>query len=288
MKDSRNHCPVASVTVTYNPDLAILESQLNALPQGCLRIIVDNSSRPELLSAIKALAAELPNTRVLMNEHNLGLAAALNRGVKAAADLSPPPRFALLLDQDSEPVAGSVERLVDAFVWLEREGLSVGCVGPTLLDHATELTHGFHQCTRWRWKRMHPPRNSTEPVECANLNGSGTLVPINLFAGLGGLDEDLFIDHVDTEWAFRIIAAGYGLWGIPDAVFRHRMGQDSIRFWLFGWRIWPYRSPQRNYYLFRNAMRLHRRTYVPWVWKIWCAVKLSIVFCVHGLFDRQR
>jgi rhamnosyltransferase len=125
-------------------------------------------------------------------------------------------------------------------------------------------------------------------VPCTNLNGSGTLVPIELFLQLGGLDEALFIDHVDTEWSFRVLAADLGLRGIPAAVFKHRMGQSSVRYWLLGWRIWPSRSPQRHYFLFRNAVLLMRRPYVPRVWKFWAVVKLALTAIMHGLFDRER
>ncbi|WHZ19261.1 MAG: dTDP-rhamnosyl transferase RfbF [Rhodanobacteraceae bacterium] len=279
---------LATVTVSFNPDIALLETQLRALPAPCTKFIVDNASRPELVAQIEALASRVENVRVLRNDSNIGLAAAVNRGVDAASELAAPPRFVLLLDQDSEPQPGSVESLIAAFEALEHAGEKVGCVGPLLRDPDTGLTHGFHQCTRWRWKRVYPPIGSTAPVPCANLNGSGTLVPVSLFRQLHGLDEPLFIDHVDTEWAFRVLASGYTLWGIPSAVFVHRMGQSSVRFWWFGWRVWPSRSPQRHYFLARNAIVLMGSDYVPTVWKIWASVKLFIVLVVHLAFDRRR
>lgn len=279
---------VVTVTVTYNPDLVSLEAQLVALPESSVKIIVDNASRTDVLVAVEALAERLPNVRLLQNASNLGLAAAVNQGAREAAALQPPPRFVLLLDQDSEPRPGSIEALLAAFRTLEEGGSRVGCVGPALLDPETGLTHGFHQCTRWRWRRAYPPLGSTKPVPCANLNGSGTLVPLSLFLQMGGLDEALFIDHVDTEWSFRVLAAGYGLWGVPEAVFVHRMGQASLRFWWFGWRLWPSRSPQRHYFLFRNATILMRRHYVPFVWKVWAVVKLALTGVVSGLLDAQR
>jgi len=93
---------------------------------------------------------------------------------------------------------------------------------------------------------------------------------------------------VDTEWAFRVLAQGYTLWGVPQAVFKHRMGQGSLSYWLCGWRVWPARSAARHRFLFRNAMWLTRRSYVPTVWKSWALVKLTLTFAVHGLFDPQR
>jgi len=279
---------LATVTVTFNPDLPLLEAQLRALPATCIKVIVDNASRPELFAAVRSLANGVPNASVFRNDVNLGLAAAINRGVHALSELKPAPTYVLLLDQDSEPQPCSVESLLGAFEAIEAGGQKVGCVGPALRDPDTGLTHGFHQCTRWRWKRVYPPIGSTTPVECANLNGSGTLVPIGLFLQLGGLDEAFFIDHVDTEWAFRVLAAGYTLWGIPNAVFDHRMGQASMRFWWFGWRVWPLRSPQRHYYLFRNAVALMQRPYVPTVWKAWALAKLILAAVVYGLRDGRR
>lgn len=279
---------LATVTVSFNPDIASLETQLRALPAPCTKFIVDNASRSELVAQIEALASRMENVRVLRNDSNVGLAAAVNRGVEAALELAAPPRFVLLLDQDSEPQPGSIENLVAAFEALERVGGKVGCVGPLLRDPDTGLTHGFHQCTRWRWKRVYPPIGSTTPVPCANLNGSGTLVLVSLFRQLHGLEESLFIDHVDTEWAFRVLASGYTLWGIPNAVFDHRMGQSSVRFWWFGWRVWPSRSPQRHFYLFRNATTLLRRDYVPKVWKVWAVVKLVLTASACGVHDHQR
>jgi len=278
----------ATVTVTFNPEVAMLETQLRALPPACSKIIVDNASVSEVAEQVKRLVEQIPNARLLCNGDNIGLAAAINRGVRAASELRPPPEFVLLLDQDSQPEPGSIDNLLAGFHALEKHGEKVGCVGPLLLDPQTRLTHGFHQCTRWRWKRVYPRAGSTTPVPCANLNGSGTLMRTELFLRLGGLDERLFIDHVDTEWAFRVLASGRGLWGIPNAVFQHRMGQDSIRFWFFGWRVWPSRSPERHYYLFRNAVLLARRQGVPTVWKRWMILKLVLTAAVSVCFGPDR
>jgi len=286
--DRINLTAVATVTVTYNPEPGLLGAQLAALPVESLKILVDNGSELEALEQIEALARRTPCTRVLSNPRNLGLATAVNIGVRAARDQAPRARWVLLLDQDSEPHPGSVQTLTDGFCALERQGKSVGCVGPALSDVATGLTHGFHQATAWRWRRVYPRTGSIQAVPCTNLNGSGTLVPIDLFLQLGGLDEALFIDHVDTDWSFRVLAAGYGLWGIPAAVFTHRMGQGSLRFWMLGWRIWPSRSPRRHYFLFRNAVLLMRRPYVPRVWKFWASIKLLVTAMVHGLVDPER
>jgi rhamnosyltransferase len=273
---------VATVTVTFNPDVAVLMEQLESLPSAALKVVIDNGSDPTISSAVSNLASKLANVVFVGNQNNMGLGTAINQGVDTVLRVAPQTEFVLLLDQDSQPQRESVESLLEAFHQLESMGCAVGCVGPVLLDTATGFTHGFHQRTRWRWKRVYPHIGSTGLVPCANLNGSGTLVRVSLFQSLGGLDERLFIDHLDTDWSFRITASRHELWGVPRAVFVHKMGNESRRFWFFGWHLWPMRSPQRHYYLFRNTVLLMRRSYVPFVWKFWASVKL-LVTCVMTL-----
>lgn len=279
---------IATITVTYNPDPVLLRVQLEALPAESLKVLVDNASEPDAVGYIATLAERFPNTLLLYNERNLGLAGAINLGFRAVCEKSPTTTLVLLLDQDTEPHPGSIRALVEGFKALEARGERVGGVGPLLLDVGTGLSHGFHQATRWRWRRVYPPSGSIKAVPCANLNGSGTLMPIDLFRRLGGLDEELFIDHVDTEWSFRVLAAGYGLWGIPTAEFAHRMGESSVRFWMLRWHVWPSRQPLRHYFLYRNAVLLMRRPYVPRVWKFWASFKLALTAIVHGIFDPER
>ncbi|MCX8049022.1 MAG: glycosyltransferase family 2 protein [Methylohalobius sp.] len=275
------------VTVTYFPDLHQLQRQLLALPDDLPKILVDNTAIEETRAALEQLSKSLPHVHLLCNPHNLGLAAAINRGIEHGVNLDPAAQFVFLLDQDSIPESNCLSTLMQTFKELQAQGFKVGAVGPYLLDEKTGAFHGFHQMRGWRWQRAFPKLNAA-PVDCANLNGSGTLMPVNLLLSLGGLDETFFIDHVDTEWSFRLLSHGYSLWGVPKALLRHNMGKDSLRIWWFGRRIWPLRTPMRHRYLFRNAIRLMKRSYVPTTWKIWAAAKLALTLVVHALFDSQR
>ena len=279
---------MGTVTVTFHPDLALLRAQLGALPPESVKLVVDNASPDDTVAALRELRREFPALDLLHNTDNVGLAAALDQGVRALAALPEPCTHVLLLDQDSEPAPGSLQLLLDVLQELEQGGERVGAVGPQLLDPDTGLMHGFHRMTRWRWTRVHAAPGERRPLMVSSLNGSGTLLRIDTYLALGGLDRELFIDHVDTEWSFRLVAAGYTLWGVPGAVFRHRMGERGLRVWMLGWRVWPARSPLRHRYLFRNTLCLMRRPYVPRVWKFWAVVKLLTTLVLHTLFDVQR
>jgi len=278
---------LATITVTFNPDIRILETQLAQLPTDALRVVVDNASDAATRLQVQQLCYAC-GAVFIGNADNLGLATGLNVGARKALELAPDTRYLLLLDQDTEPGPDGAAALIGAYERLLALGHPPGCAGPRMVDVTTGLQHGFHCIKGWRWVREFPPATRLDPVRLANLNGSGTLVPAAIYRQLGGFDDALFIDHVDTDWSFRVLAAGHALYGLPQVGFRHRMGDASVRFWLLGWRVWPARSPRRHYFLFRNALILMRRDYVPFVWKFWAAVKLVVTATVHGLFDSQR
>lgn len=274
---------LATVTVTYAPELDVLGRQIAQLPRAARRIIVDNGSSSEHVAALRTLAGE-SGAVLIANATNLGLAAALDVGIGDA--LAAGCDLVLLLDQDTEPGPGDVDALVAARAGLVPQFGQFVCVGPRLVDPATGLEHGFHRIQGLRWTRARGA--GALPVECASLNGSGTLAPATLLRCVGGPEAALFIDHVDTEWSFRAIAGGGRLVGIPSVSFVHRMGDRTWRFWLGSWHVWPYRPPRRHYYLFRNATTLLRRPYVPFVWKVWVLPKLVLTAVVHGMFDGAR
>lgn len=277
---------VAAIVITYHPGLKRFSKLLESLPDDVIVVVVDNGSSSADVEAMASLLAARGDSQLIRNECNVGLAAAINQG--AADPGSNRAEFLLLLDQDSIPRQDSLTALCDGILKLEKEGEVVGCVGPRLVDSATGLEHGFHTIRGLRWVRVFVGPGASRPVRCANLNGSGTLMRASVFKRMDGLDERLFVDHVDTDWSFRVLDAGLGLFGIPNAVFDHSMGERGMRFWFMGWRVWPVRSPKRHYFLFRNAITLMRRPYVPSVWKFWAMVKLGATFALHALFDARR
>ena len=276
---------LACITVTYHPDPEVLRYQLCALPCESSKVLVDNGSPETLLAELEALLADVANWEILRLGKNVGLAAATNIGADHIS-LAGKARLLLILDQDSEPCPDSVTQLMKAFDSLSSAGLPIGAVGPALLDPTTNHRHGFHVIDGLRWRRIDP--DGGPPVRCDSLNGSGTLVDLALFQKLGGLEAALFIDHVDTEWSFRLAANGRQMYGVPAAQFIHRMGDSSMQVWLGRWTVWPIRSSLRHRYLFRNSMLLLRRSYAPCVWKLWVVPKLLLIVLIFAITGPNR
>ena len=279
-----------AITVTFHPDLEVLTRQVAALGELAAVVIVDNGSTVAEMEGLRALVSRT-HCRIFLVEagQNLGLAAGLNLGVAEAKRRVPGSSALLLLDQDSEFPNDAPGKLLLRLNQLQAEYGTACCVGPSMDDISTGMSHGFHHIVGgWRWARTYPASMGTTPLPVDNLNGSGTTMPLVLYELLGGMDADLFIDHVDTDWSFRVLAAGGMLFGDPTISFTHRMGEAGRRVWLLGWRVWPERSPLRHRFLYRNTLILLRRPYVPRVWKCWAIAKMIVTFVITLAIDPRR
>jgi rhamnosyltransferase len=99
------------------------------------------------------------------------------------------------------------------------------------------------------------------------------------------MDDSLFIDFVDLEWCVRARSKGYSVLGAPALRLKHELGGEPVK--VFG-RSYPGHSAVRHYYLFRNAIALIRRSYVPWSWKSTELVKMPVRLAIYALFMQPR
>jgi rhamnosyltransferase len=123
-----------------------------------------------------------------------------------------------------------------------------------------------------------PCRPSEEIVESDILISSGSLIALATLAEVGGPLNELFIDQVDLEWCFRAKSQGYLLFGVCNAVLYHSLGEAPKRF--LG-RKFLHHGPLRHYYIFRNAVWLLFKRYVPVGWKLLFIRTISIRFFVY-------
>jgi rhamnosyltransferase len=276
----------SSITVTFNPDISLLSEQLKAIQDSCNIIIVDNGSTAENFDQLTELIGKYDKIEFVALGENTGIAYAQNEGIDRARTCYPDTTSILLLDQDSTPNADMIYRLKNSLAMLGEKFVSA--VGPSLIDQFTGTPLGFHQISGFRYKRVCPSSNQSNPIEICNINSSGLLIDVKALDIAGGFENDFFIDHVETEWCYRATSLGVRLYGIPDAEMQHQMGENSIKYWFFGERTMPYRKPIRHYYLFRNSLVLQHRSYVPTTWKIWNIAKLIFTFLYFTLFSRER
>lgn len=277
----------AAIVVTYRPEVRVFERQMSALcAQIGLVVVVDNDSGPAFKEVLAAAEKTFVPVKPVFLDRNYGIAYAQNRGLDIV--IRSGRKYVLFLDHDSVPAAGMTVNLYSAAESLLRHRVQLAGVGARLIDPRSGQENGFYSMRGWRWKRLRCGNGRAGTIVCDHLNSSGSLHPVDAIARVGRFDESLFIDHVDSDWCMRARALGYEVYGVCPAILSHPMGDHVVRYWLFGWRHMPHRSPERHYYIVRNALWLYRRPYCPFFWKVNNALKLVLTLFYFGLFDRQR
>jgi len=287
MTDMRHFNECACVIVTYDPDSGILSSQLDALTSQVATIVmVDNGSKPDIQEYLHRAESERIGVKLISLGSNYGIAHAQNVGIRET--IAQGKRYVLLLDHDSIPAENVIQRLYATAETLRRRNVKLGALGVRLIEPRTGKENGFYLLKAGTWRRIRCNRESDEIVECDYLNSSGTFLPVETIEEAGYFDELLFIDHVDTDWCMRAKSKGFRFFGVCSTEIHHYMGESIARFWCFGWRAMPRRTPRRHYFIVRNSLWLYRRSYVPFFWKLNNFLKLIFTLIYFSLFDRER
>ncbi|BEU22383.1 glycosyltransferase family 2 protein [Paraburkholderia sp. 22B1P] len=264
------------VVVFFRPDAACVR-RANRYADAGLCVVVDNT---EQLQTGEQLGLDKRIVYVA-NAANLGIATGINQGVDLL--LKAGCTSALIFDQDSEPSRQLLEalpRLLDEEK--DRRG-RVALVGPAYEDARLGGVAPFVRFGYLKLRRIVPV--GTQPIEIDFLISSGSCINLAAWQEIGPMDDALFIDFVDLEWCVRARTRGYAVLGAPGLRLAHELGGEPVR--VFG-RQYPSHSPLRHYYLFRNAVALIKRSYIPWTWKSTEIVKFPFRLAIYGLFLQPR
>jgi rhamnosyltransferase len=270
---------VVAIVVTYHPDFNILSTLLNAIQlQVDGVVVVDNGSS---ISIEDWLADAYPDVAYLALGQNYGIAKAQNIGIAWAKNGH--ARHVLLLDQDSLPGSCMVENLLSGMRQKKDDGYKVAAVGPKYRDIKCQQASPFVKLKGRKLCRI--DCNEDEVVAVDHLISSGCLISMDALADVGDMNEQLFIDYVDTEWCLRAIHKGYALFGVGSSHMRHDLGDKFTK--LFGRTIFVH-SPLRYYYIIRNGLWLLRQPWVSSAWRIMDARRLFKIYIVCSLFIGTR
>ena len=104
--------------------------------------------------------------------------------------------------------------------------------------------------------------NRYMPYNVDVITSSGTAATAVTFDIAGLMDEDFFIDFVDTEWSLRCRSKNIPIQVVPAAVMKHSIGETSINFCFMRGFI---HSAERCYYEIRNCFLLFKKENVPFL-----------------------
>jgi rhamnosyltransferase len=273
---SSGNASTGIVVVFYRPDAACVR-RANRYADAGICVVVDNTEQ------VRSAAQIGLDQRIVYvaNGTNRGIATGINQGVELL--LKARCTSALIFDQDSEPSGQLLETLPRLLDEERRQRGRVALIGPAYEDARLGGVAPFVRFGYLKLQRVAPV--GTRPLEIDFLISSGSCINLGAWHEIGPMDDALFIDFVDLEWCVRARSRGYAVLGAPSLRLTHELGGEPVR--VFG-RQYPSHSPLRHYYLFRNAVALIKRSYVPWTWKSTELAKFPFRLVIYGLFLQPR
>ena len=226
---------IAAVATAYHPDerlVAVVESAL----QTCAAVVVVDNTPGTDPTVTETLSD--PRVTVLRSGANLGLAAALNRGIR---ELPEDTEAVLLLDQDSVLPGDVVTALADYL-----EDPTIGIAAPTPWDAAHDSSYDSLAALR------------ADVADRTDVITSGMLVRRSALDRVGGFRQDFFVDFVDIDFCLRLRRTGLRIVQDQRLKLPHSLG-DRRAHRLGPLRVQVVHYPAwRLYWIARGASTLLR------------------------------
>lgn len=278
----QNMSLVCGIVVSFNPDPLFFKSQLQPLIQQLdSLIVVDNGS--VIQSDLQNISSFISSSIVFIKlDHNLGLAAAQNIGIKESFNLN--ATHIVLFDQDSLIDPGFISGLLEAEAALLATSKCVAAVGPLFFDPSNSVVYPASVYTGPFLKRV-PLDMLNSEVEATFVIASGCLIRMEVLDRIGLMNDQLFIDYIDVEWCLRAKYKGFKSYMTSRAKMAHTIGENRLNF--LG-RTISIHSPLRRYYLIRNSIFMLRQPYIPLGYKVREVVFNLLRFLIGLAFSKDR
>lgn len=217
------------VVILYNPTDEVARNITSYSTILSKLFVFDNSE-----SSTNWNRSNLSNNCVLISDGvNRGISERLNAAAKMA--IAAGAKWLLTMDQDSSFEKGELEQYLSCFHSFEEKD-TVAMFG---IEHETKMA-----------------TDACQYEKTDNLITSGSLVNLDVFQKIGGFDENLFIDEVDSEYCYKAIVKGYRTIKFKNVLLTHSLGQVQQHRSLKTLKLTrrTLHSPLRIYYMVRNYL----------------------------------
>ena len=243
----KTHC----IIVTYYPNIEHLNKMCTTLLQNNVQIILVDNSEKNMLH----LFSSKEHITVLPLHFNSGIAHAQNVGINKA--ITDNANIIVFFDQDSEITPDFLSTLTSPIIVNNPM-----IVSPISVDSKNGSEYPSFKFNKLGLLKKVYGKGKTEPYLVDVIISSGTAATKEVFEIAGLMDEDFFIDYVDTEWAIRCRKKHIPIQINPLAVMEHSIGIEDVNMGIIKTTI---HSPARTYYKVRNAFLFIRKKNVPFI-----------------------
>jgi len=199
-------------------------------------IIVDNNSND---GSIEAVRKKFPEVKLIVNSTNEGFARANNKALSESKG-----EFITLLNPDCLVKADTIQKMVDFMA----NNPECAIVGPKLINENGTLQPSCRNfLTNWHLALSHilfkflPKKYRGKIIY--EYSDHATIQEVDWIVGaclttrrkaieeVGGLDEDFFMFHEDTDWCYRFKKKGWKIIFYPEAEVIHFGNKSSEKKW---------------------------------------------------------
>lgn len=192
--------------------------------------VVDNNSQDDSVAMVRQT---FPQVHCLVNNHNPGFAGGNNQAIAASSS-----EYVLLLNPDTEVRPGALTALVD---FLDSQP-AAGAAGSMLLNPDGSLQPScYPMLTGWRelWRMLnldgfwpigeyHMHRwDTSQPRQVEVIQGASLIIRREVLNAVGLLDESYFMYTEEVDLCYRMQAAGWLLYWVPQSQVVHYGGQST-------------------------------------------------------------
>lgn len=259
---------IAGAVIIYNPPKDVYDNILTYINQVDFLYIIDNSDNGE--SSISKINFD-KSVKKVINEENIGIAAALNIAVSCAIEDG--YNLLLTMDQDSR----ISEKYVSKMIYEFEINPNIGMLGPFIIHNKNPKV---------------PENQSSEYVDVVMTSGS--IINLIAYQKAGRFLDKLFIDYVDNEYCLRMKSSGYDIMKVNSVCLYHELGDVKHRK-FFSKNIFPTNhSALRWYYRTRNRLYVYNTykdqfpDYVKFDKKVFVKELIKILFYEKSKYLKFR
>ena len=205
--------PVSIVIPTYRRGESVVRTlrEIATMPHPAEILLIDQTEvhPAEIERELDVLEQQLPIRRIDLSPPSIP--AAMNRGLLESRN-----EIVLFLDDDATPGAGLLEAHVEA-----HRDSDTGAVAGRVLQPEGRVPR--RRSGGWL-EDLEFDFSSSEPAAVRNVMAGNLSVDRSAALGVGGFDEN-FVGvayRFETDFAWRLTAAGHKILYVPEAVIHHR------------------------------------------------------------------